>query len=79
MFVEEDRREGALDISSGHPALSRQPRVFSAQAAAELMHERLGDGCEWHWRYTIVNDTPQHFSFSVTFGPDGRVKELKPV
>jgi hypothetical protein len=43
------------------------------------MHERLGDGCEWHWRYTIVNDTPQHFSFSVTFGPDGRVKELKPV
>ena len=58
---------------------SRQPRVFSAQAAAELMREKLGDGCEWHWRYTFVNDTPQHISFSVIFGRDGRVKELKPV
>jgi hypothetical protein len=59
------------------PAL--QARTLSAQAAAELMHEKLGNGYDWHWRYTFVNDTPQHISFIVTFGPDGRVKELKPV
>jgi len=73
LMIDSDGLLRTYDLSS------RQPRMFSPQAAAELMHDKLGDGYEWHWRYTFVNDTPQHISFSVTFGPDGRVKEIKPV
>jgi hypothetical protein len=40
-----------------------------------LMKQKMSDGYEWRWRYTFINDTPQHFSFTVTFGRDGRVKD----
>lgn len=54
-----------------------EPPVLSAEAAAERMHQKLGDGYEWHWRYTYVNLTPQHISFNVIFGRDGRVKDVQ--
>ena len=47
--------------------------------AVELMKQKMSDGYDWRWRYTFVNDTPMHFSFTVTFGPDGRVKNVTDV
>lgn len=54
-------------------------RQLSRAATAELMKQKMGDGYEWRWRYTFVNATPQHFSFTVTFGRDGRVKNVTDV
>jgi hypothetical protein len=47
--------------------------------AVALMKQKMSDGYEWRWRYTFINDTPQHFSFTVTFGRDGRVKDVTDV
>jgi hypothetical protein len=47
--------------------------------ALELMKQKMSDGYEWRWRYTFTNDTPRHFSFTVTFGRDGRVKDVTDV
>jgi hypothetical protein len=52
---------------------------LTAPEAAAAMHQKMSDGYEWIWRYTFVNDTPMHFSFSVTFGTDGRVKQVTDV
>ena len=52
---------------------------LSRPATAELMKQKMADGYEWRWRYTFVNATPQHFSFTVTFGRDGRVKDVTDV
>ena len=47
--------------------------------AAERMQEKLHDGYRWRSNCVYVNMTPIHVSFSVTFGPDGRVAEVTPV
>ncbi len=52
---------------------------LTAPEAAAALHQKMSDGYEWVWRYTFVNDTPMHFSFSVTFGTDGRVKKVTDV
>lgn len=52
---------------------------LTASEAAELMKEKMSDGYEWRWRYTFVTATPRHFSFTVTFGRDGRVKDITDV
>ena len=54
------------------------PRLTEEEAVA-LMKQKMTDGYEWRWRYTFVNETPQHFSFTVTFGRDGRVKDVTDV
>jgi len=54
------------------------PRLTEEEAVA-LMKKKMTDGYEWRWRYTFVNETPQHFSFTVTFGRDGRVKDVTDV
>lgn len=54
------------------------PRLTEDEAVA-LMKQKMSDGYEWRWRYTFVNATPQHFSFTVTFGRDGRVKDVTDV
>ncbi len=54
-------------------------RHLSAEEAVALFHEKLHDGYGWRFRYTYINITPQHVSFSVVFGPLGRVTEVKPV
>lgn len=52
---------------------------LTAPEAAAAMHRKMSDGYQWIWRYTFTNDTPMHFSFSVTFGADGRVKSVTDV
>jgi hypothetical protein len=52
---------------------------LTAPEAAAAMRQKMSDGYEWVWRYTFINDTPMHFSFSVTFGADGRVKAVTDV
>jgi len=47
--------------------------------AVERLHVKLHDGYRWHFSYTYINMTPMHVSFSVIFGPDGRVSEVTPV
>lgn len=51
-------------------------RNLTVSQAAELMKQKMSDGYEWRWRYTFLTDTPRHFSFTVTFGRDGRVKDI---
>jgi hypothetical protein len=52
---------------------------LTASDAAELMKEKMSDGYDWRWRYTFITATPRHFSFTVTFGRDGRVKDITDV
>ena len=47
--------------------------------AVERLHAKLHDGYPWRFYFTYINMTPMHVSFSVIFGPDGRVSEVKPV
>ncbi|HLN28511.1 MAG TPA: hypothetical protein VK395_12285 [Gemmataceae bacterium] len=47
--------------------------------AIERLHAILHDGYKWQFHYTYINMTPMHVSFTVVFGPDGRVAEVKPV
>ena len=56
-----------------------QSRQLTNAEAVALMTQKMSDGYEWRWRYTFINDTPQHFSFTVTFGRDGRVKDVTDV
>lgn len=56
-----------------------QFRQLTNAEAVALMKQKMSDGYEWRWRYTFINDTPQHFSFTVTFGRDGRVKDVTEV
>jgi hypothetical protein len=70
------RNDGTFGCSCGPDYQWRQ--LTGAEAAA-LMKQKMSDGYEWRWRYTFINDTPQHFSFTVTFGRDGRVKDVTDV
>ena len=54
-------------------------RNLTESQAAELMKQKMSDGYEWRWRYTFLTDTPRHYSFTVTFGRDGRVKDITDV
>jgi hypothetical protein len=47
--------------------------------AIQRLHTKLHDGYKWYFSYTYFNLTPMHISFSVVFGPDGRVTEVTPV
>lgn len=58
---------------------ARRDVPLSEAEAIQRLHAKLHDGYNWHFHYTYINLTPQHVSFSVVFGPDGRVTEVKPV
>lgn len=58
---------------------ARQDVSLTESEAIERMHTKLHDGYKWHFHYTYINMTPMHVSFTVIFGPDGRVLEVKPV
>jgi len=45
----------------------------------ERLHVKLHDGYRWRFGYTYITMTPMHLSFSVVFGPDGRVSQVTPV
>lgn len=61
------------DLSAG------QDLNLSESEAVDRLHARLHDGYPWHFRYTYTNVTPQHITFTVDFGPDGRVSQVRPV
>jgi hypothetical protein len=71
-----EHEDGTFGYSAAPDYRSRQ--LTDAEAVA-LMKQKMSDGYEWRWRYTFINDTPQHFSFTVTFGRDGRVKDVTDV
>lgn len=62
-----------------YDAATRQTLQLSERQAIERLHAKLHDGYRWGFHYTYINMTPQHVSFSVIFGLDGRVIEVKPV
>jgi hypothetical protein len=70
------RNDGTFGYSC---APDYQWRQLTGAEAVALMNQKMSDGYEWRWRYTFINDTPQHFSFTVTFGHDGRVKDVTDV
>ena len=45
----------------------------------ERLQAKPHDGYRWRSNCVYVNMTPMHVSFSVIFGPDGRVAEVTPV
>lgn len=59
-------------------ALSKDRQISESEALA-LLHQNLGDGYSWQFRYTFINSSPQHFSFKVLFDKDGSVQEVTPV
>jgi hypothetical protein len=58
---------------------AHQDVELSEADALERLRSKLHDGYKWHFHYTYFNVTPQHVSFSVAFGPDGRVSKVNPV
>lgn len=68
--------DGTFDCFAAADCESHQ---FTNAEAVTLMKQKMSDGYEWRWRYTFINDTPQHFSFTVSFGRDGRVKDVTDV
>jgi hypothetical protein len=71
-----EHEDGTFRWSSGPDYQSRQ---LTEEEAVAQMKQKMSDGYDWRWRYTFINDTPQHFSFTVTFGRDGRVKDVTDV
>ena len=71
-----EHNDGTFGWSSAPDYQSRQ---LSEDEAVALIKQKMSDGYEWRWRYTFLNDTPQHFSFTVIFGRDGRVKDVTDV
>lgn len=59
-------------------SLASDQSLTGADAAA-LMKQKMSDGYEWRWRYLFMNNTPVHYKFTVTFGRDGRVKDVTAV
>src|ERR1700686_4538330 len=56
--------------------LAAQPSIAITETqAVERLHAKLHDGYPWRFYFTYINMTPMHVSFSVIFGPDGRVSE----
>jgi len=51
---------------------------LTAPQAAELMKKKMSGGYEWHWKFTFVKRGLLS-SFTVTFGPDERVKDITDV
>ena len=68
-----DGSYGTYDSAAGHYV------SLTESEAIERLHSKLHDGYRWHFSYFYVNVTPMHVSFSVIFGPDGRVTEVTPV
>lgn len=59
-------------------AMSKDRQISESEALA-LLHQKLGDGYSWQFKYTFINSSPQHFSFKVVFDKDGSVQEVTPI
>src|SRR5215472_8639539 len=70
------QRDGTFSCTCG---MGKELRNLTEAQAAERMKQKMSDGYEWRWRYTFLTGTPRHYSFTVTFGRDGRVKDITDV
>ena len=70
------RRDGTYRT---YDLAAHQDIPLTESEAVERLHAKLHDGYKWRFSYTYTNVTPMHVSFSVIFGPDGRVAEVTPV
>ena len=68
-----DGTYGTYDLAA------RRNISLTESEAIERLHAKLHDGYKWRFHYTYINVTPMHISFTVVFGPNGRVVEVKPV
>jgi len=72
---------GNLTPSQDHERMTKPEQVLgnlTESQAAELMNQKMSDGYEWRWEYRFVQGTLTS-TFSVTFGRDGRVKDITDV
>jgi len=60
------------------PATGRIISMTESEAV-EYLHATLHDGYTWTFYYTYNNWTPEHITFHVVFGTDGRVSEVKDI
>jgi hypothetical protein len=60
------------------PAAGRIISMTESEAL-EYLHATLHDGYRWTFHYTYNNVTPEHVTFHVVFGTDGRVSEVKDI
>ena len=67
------QRDGTFVCSCG---TKKELQNLTESETAELMKQKMADGYDWRWRYKFITSTPRHFSFTVTFGRDGRVKDI---
>jgi hypothetical protein len=58
---------------------SSTDRELSESEALDVLHQELGDGTIWRFRYTFITSTPLHVSFKVVFDKNGRVQEVTPI
>lgn len=62
-----------------HDVAAYRDIALTRAQEVERLRRRLHEGYRWRFAYTYLNITPMHVSFSVMFGPDGRVTRVTPV
>ena len=62
-----------------YDAVVHRDLALTETQAVEQLQSKLHDGYRWRSHCVYVNMTPMHVSFSVIFGPDGRVSEVTSV
>jgi hypothetical protein len=62
-----------------YDAVVHRDLALTEAQAVEHLQSKLHGGYRWRSHCVYVNMTPMHVSFSVIFGPDGRVAEVTPV
>lgn len=60
------------------PAAGRIISMTESEAL-EYLHATMRDGYTWTFYYTYNNVTPEHVTFHVVFGTDGRVSEVRDI
>jgi hypothetical protein len=68
--------DGTYRISEG---IADSGTALTETQAVERVQAKLHDGYRWRSNCIYVNMTSMHVSFSVIFGPDGRVTEVTPI
>ena len=68
--------DGTYRASNG---IADNGRALTEAKAVERVQAKLYDGYRWRSNCIYVNMTSMHVSFSVIYGPDGRVSEVTPV
>jgi hypothetical protein len=69
-------RDGTYRV---HDGVADPDIALTETQAGERLQATMHDGYQWRSNCVYVNMTPMHVSFSVIFGPDGRVAEVTPV